>query len=82
MDCNVRDGAGVTAPPVLRQSKMYMRCRMERDVDGTVKVWAPVWGTRPQQWELIKVASSMRSAHNFVHNTRSKKERLTDGSQA
>jgi hypothetical protein len=63
----------VTVKPALRMSKTYLGCRMVRQLDGTVKVWAPVWGQSPPRWDLVKVASSMKSAHNFVHNTRAKK---------
>jgi hypothetical protein len=63
----------VTAKPALRMSKTYLGCRMVRQLDGTVKVWAPVWGASLPRWDLVKVASSMKSAHNFVHNTRAKK---------
>jgi len=54
-------------------SKTYLGCRMVRQLDGTVKVWAPVWGQSLPRWDLVKVSSSMKSAHNFVHNTRAKK---------
>jgi hypothetical protein len=60
--------------PSLRMRKTYLGCVLVRQLDGTVKVWAPVWGGNgPPQWELLKVSSSMKSAHNFVHNTRSRK---------
>jgi hypothetical protein len=55
-------------------SKTYLGCRLVRQLDGTVKVWAPVYGEKPVRWDLVKVSSSMKSAHNFVHNTRAKKD--------
>lgn len=57
----------------VKARKYYLGCVMVRQLDGTVKVWAPVYGERPARWELVRVASSMKSAHNFVHNTRAKK---------
>jgi hypothetical protein len=59
--------------PGTRMSKTYLGCRLVRQLDGTVKVWAPVYGVTPFRWDLVRVASSMKSAHNFVHNTRAKK---------
>jgi hypothetical protein len=76
MDGTVDDagiGRRAMTKPTLRMSKTYLGCRMVRQLDGTVKVWAPVWGQSPPRWDLVKVASSMKSAHNFVHNTRAKK---------
>lgn len=54
-------------------SKTYLGCRLVRQVDGTVKVWAPVRGGGAPKWELILDAPSMRQAHNYVHNTRIKR---------
>lgn len=76
MDCVVDDrGEGVRAElkPALRSHKTYLGCQMIRQLDGTVKVWSPIRTDGTTKWELIRVASSMRSAHNFVHNTRAKK---------
>jgi hypothetical protein len=77
MDCDVGSGSPRARPalkPGARMSKTYLGCRMVRQLDGTVKVWAPVWGQSPPRWDLVKVSSSMKSAHNFVHNTRAKKD--------
>lgn len=65
---------GPTLKPNMRVRKTYLNCVMVRQLDGTVKVWGPVKmpGNRVR-WELLKVSSSMKSAHNFVHNTRAKK---------
>ena len=77
MDCDVipRSPCGKRPlSPKARPWKVYLGCAMVRQLDGTVKVWAPVWGQEgPPRWELLKVSSSMKSAHNFVHNTRSRK---------
>jgi hypothetical protein len=54
-------------------SKNYLGCRLVRQLDGTVKVWAPVRGGGVPKWELILEAPSMRQAHNFVHNSRIKR---------
>jgi len=60
--------------PGMKMRKVYLGCVMVRQLDGTVKVWAPVYGETPARWDLIRVSSSMKSAHNFVHNTRAKKD--------
>jgi hypothetical protein len=76
MDSVVDGGSQRVRPPLkpgVRMSKTYLGCRLVRQLDGTVKVWAPVYGATPFRWDLVKVASSMKSAHNFVHNTRAKK---------
>jgi len=59
--------------PGMKMRKVYLGCVMVRQLDGTVKVWAPVYGEKLARWDLIRVSSSMKSAHNFVHNTRAKK---------
>lgn len=77
MDCAIDTTSPSVRPalkPGVRIRKTYLGCVLVRQLDGTVKVWAPVWGGNgPPQWELLKVSSSMKSAHNFVHNTRSRK---------
>lgn len=77
MDSVVDGGSPHVRPalkPGVRMSKTYLGCRLVRQLDGTVKVWAPVYGVTPVRWDLVRVASSMKSAHNFVHNTRAKKD--------
>ena len=77
MDCALDAGSPRVGPaltPEMRVRKTYLGCVMVRQIDGTVKVWGPVKGPDGRtRWELLKVSSSMKSAHNFVHNTRAKK---------
>jgi hypothetical protein len=76
MDSVVDDRSPRVARPLkpgMKMRKVYLGCVMVRQLDGTVKVWAPVYGETPARWDLIRVSSSMKSAHNFVHNTRAKK---------
>ena len=76
MDGVVADRVPRHRPPLNKGAKIrkvYMGCVMVRQLDGTVKVWAPLRGEQAARWELIRVASSMKSAHNYVHNTRTQR---------
>lgn len=61
-------------------SKSYMNCEMARRADGMVNVWAylpwPDDDPPPQGgllgWQVVHVATTMRDAHNWVHNNAGK----------
>jgi hypothetical protein len=73
MDCPLRHPA-VNPLPHWRPVKTYMGCRMERTPEGTVNIWEPIRTGKPGRWRLIHTSSSMKSAHNYVHNTHARKD--------
>jgi hypothetical protein len=47
-------------------AKSYMGCDMVRRADGRVNVW--MFMLAVQEWQVVHVAPTMRSAHNWIYN--------------